>query len=54
MRKFDELARPFYKRMVECARESQKLTALRDAVLPKLVSGEIRLKSADRALAGAV
>ncbi|MGE3780022.1 MAG: restriction endonuclease subunit S [Pirellulaceae bacterium] len=43
MRKFEQLARPFYERVVVCARESHKLATLRDALLLKLVSGELRL-----------
>ncbi|QJR15377.1 restriction endonuclease subunit S [Usitatibacter palustris] len=43
MQAFEHLARPMYERIVECARESRMLTALRDALLPKLISGELRL-----------
>ncbi|MEJ7668574.1 MAG: restriction endonuclease subunit S [Casimicrobiaceae bacterium] len=41
--RFEQLARPLYERIVECARESQTLAALRDTLLPKLISGELRL-----------
>jgi type I restriction enzyme S subunit len=41
---FDRLARPTYERIVECARESRTLAALRDALLPRLISGELRVK----------
>jgi type I restriction enzyme S subunit len=47
MRAFDRLARPLYKRIVECARESRSLAELRDALLPKLISGELRVKDAE-------
>jgi type I restriction enzyme S subunit len=47
MQRFDELAKPLYERIVECARESRTLAALRDALLPKLISGELRVKAAD-------
>jgi len=43
MRKFDQLVRPVYERIVECARESRQLAATRDVLLPKLISGELRL-----------
>ena len=48
MRVFEELTRPLYERMVECAGESTTLAALRDALLPKLISGELRVKEAER------
>jgi len=44
MRGFEQLARPFYERIVECARESERLAALRDALLPRLISGELRVE----------
>ena len=43
MRVFEELARPLYERIVESARESRTLAALRDTLLPSLISGELRL-----------
>lgn len=52
MRKFDQLARPLYERVVRSALESQVLAALRDALLPKLVSGEIRVKIGSEHAAG--
>ena len=45
MQAFDDQAQPLYQRIVECARESRTLTALRDTLLPKLLSGEIRVSS---------
>ena len=44
MKKFEQLARPLYERIVESARESCTLAALRDTLLPKLLSGEISVK----------
>ncbi len=41
--KFNELAEPIYNRLVQNAGENQKLAALRDLLLPKLMSGEIRV-----------
>ena len=51
MEAFDHLARPLHERMVSCARESRTLAALRDTLLPKLISGELRLRDAERLLA---
>jgi len=45
MHKFDQLVRPLYKRIVECAREARTLAALRDTLLPRLISGELRMKA---------
>jgi type I restriction enzyme S subunit len=46
MHAFDERARNLYDRVVVSARESRALTALRDTLLPGLISGEIRLPPA--------
>jgi type I restriction enzyme, S subunit len=43
MQAFERQARPAYRRIVEYARESHTLAALRDTLLPKLVSGEIQI-----------
>ncbi|MFZ1574286.1 MAG: restriction endonuclease subunit S [Chromatiaceae bacterium] len=43
---FEEQARPLYQRIVASARESQSLAALRDSLLPKLISGELRVRRA--------
>ena len=55
MQAFERVARPLYKRIVQCARESSTLATLRDALLPKLVSGGLRLgllrRSEDRVTA---
>jgi type I restriction enzyme S subunit len=48
MQKFDQLARPLYKRIVECAREARTLAALRDMLLPKLISGDLRVPDAEQ------
>jgi type I restriction enzyme S subunit len=47
---FDRVSRPMYLKVVEHERESRTLAALRDALLPKLISGEIRVKDAERFL----
>ena len=40
----DEHVRPLYKRIVKSQRESRTLATLRDVLLPKLVSGKLRVK----------
>jgi type I restriction enzyme S subunit len=45
---FDRVTRPLYLKVVEHERESRTLAALRDALLPKLISGELRVKDAER------
>jgi type I restriction enzyme S subunit len=45
---FDRVTRPMYLKVVEQERESRTLAALRDALLPKLISGEVRVKDAER------
>jgi type I restriction enzyme S subunit len=54
MKMFDRLARPYYNRIVQGERESRTLTALRDSLLPKLISGELRVKDAERIAARAL
>jgi type I restriction enzyme S subunit len=48
MTAFDNLARPLYDHIVENERESRALATLRDTLLPKLISGEVRIHSADK------
>jgi type I restriction enzyme S subunit len=43
---FDKAAEPFLLRAIECRRESRTLAALRDTLLPKLISGELRVPEA--------
>jgi type I restriction enzyme S subunit len=45
---FDQLAEAMLARTLECRRESRTLAALRNALLPKLISGELRVKDAER------
>lgn len=47
---FLSLILPLRKRLVANIHESHTLAALRDTLLPKLISGELRLKDADRFL----
>jgi type I restriction enzyme S subunit len=50
---FNRACQPLYDRIVAGKQQSRTLTALRDALLPKLVAGELRLKGAERAVANA-
>ncbi len=45
---FDRLVQPLFKRMRHNKDSSRTLAALRDALLPKLISGELRVKDAER------
>jgi type I restriction enzyme S subunit len=45
LRRFDEFAEPLHRLMVERLRESARLSAIRDLLLPRLVSGEIRVSN---------
>ena len=47
---FEQLAGAWLGRTLKCRRESRTLAALRDALLPKLISGEIRVKDAEKFL----
>lgn len=47
---FDAQVRPLYNRIVENERERRTLATLRDALLPKLISGEIRVADPDRVI----
>jgi len=53
-RAFDDLVRPMIERMIASVHESRTLAALRDALLPKLLSGEVRIRDAEREVAAAV
>jgi type I restriction enzyme, S subunit len=44
---FCDLAAPIFQRITNDLRESQTLAAIRDALLPKLMSGEIRIEDAE-------
>ena len=50
MKIFDEVAKPLYERMVIAQRESVALAALRDTLLPKLISGDLRVSEVERIL----
>ena len=48
--RFVGVAAGLHERMVANLRESRTLAALRDALLPKLISGELRIRAAERTL----
>ena len=50
MAAFDRQARTLYDRIVVNVRESSTLATLRDTLLPKLLSGELRVKDVDRSM----
>ena len=54
MQAFDRMSRPMYLRTVGHERETRTLVALRDTLLPKLISGELQLHAAKELLQAAV
>jgi type I restriction enzyme S subunit len=48
MEAWNEVAAPLQGRILNNALERQELSKLRDAMLPKLISGEVRMKIAER------
>jgi type I restriction enzyme, S subunit len=51
---FEHLCRPLRAKMEENLKESRALTKLRDILLPKLISGEIRIKEAEKSIGALV
>jgi type I restriction enzyme S subunit len=51
--KFSRVTRPLLAKMAENEREARTLAAIRDALLPKLISGELRVTDAQRFMAEA-
>ncbi len=47
---FTDQTRPIVSRILASIHESRSLAAIRDTLLPKLISGELRVKDAERAL----
>lgn len=47
-KRFGSFVRPLFARASAAALESRTFSALRDALLPKLISGELRVKYAER------
>jgi len=50
LEKFEELIAPLFLRVLVGTRAIRTLAALRDTLLPKLISGELRVKDAERFL----
>ncbi len=45
---FEQILNPFFEKSIDHVKESQILAELRDRLLPKLMSGEIRVKEAEK------
>jgi type I restriction enzyme, S subunit len=54
MQAFERLVRPLYERIVDSTKESATLTRIRDLLLQKLVSGELRLQNPERFSSAAI
>jgi len=54
MNTFEERVRSAYQRILENVRETATLANLRDTLLPKLISGELRVKDAEKFIAKAL
>ncbi len=52
LKRFAEVTRPMFEKAREQSRESQTLAKLRDTLLPKLISGELRLPDAEKLVEG--
>ena len=50
---FAAIANPLLDRFAQSERESRTLAALRDTLLPRLISGELRVPDAERIAVGA-
>ena len=54
IRRFDDIVGPMVSRIEVAIREISTLASLRDSLLPRLISGELRVKSAERIVGGLV
>jgi type I restriction enzyme S subunit len=50
--RFEQLVRPLYEKSTQNRTQSRTLGQIRDALLPKLISGELRLPDPERILGG--
>lgn len=50
---FDQIAEPLFSRLKSVMQENSRLAALRDTLLPKLISGDLRIKDAQTAVEAA-
>lgn len=51
---FGRIISPLFRRAAAAAQESRTLATLRDTLLPKLISGDLRVKEAERAIEAAL
>ncbi|MEV0971372.1 restriction endonuclease subunit S [Microtetraspora glauca] len=51
---FEAVSQPLHRRIVVCAQESRRLAELRDTLLPKLMSGEVKVRDAVKVVEGVV
>jgi type I restriction enzyme S subunit len=54
MKNFDIAIAPLFDQLVSNAQQSRSLAQLRDTLLPKLISGELRVPDAERIIGAAV
>ena len=52
LRNFEKVAQPLLRKALHNRREYRTLAALRDTLLPKLISGELRVQDAERFAVG--
>lgn len=48
LQKYSEVVTPIFQKILQNHEENQTLTQLRDTLLPKLISGEVRVKEAEK------
>jgi type I restriction enzyme S subunit len=48
LKRFEQMVGPLYKRLVGNVRQSRTLADLRDALLPRLLSGDLRVRDAEK------
>ena len=53
LERFEQIARSIFDRIVEATERSQTLATLRDTLLPRLISGQLRLPEAEALAADA-
>ncbi|UYM18190.1 restriction endonuclease subunit S domain-containing protein [Endozoicomonas euniceicola] len=54
LNQYDKIAKPYFQRIVSIQKEANQLTKLRDTLLPKLISGELRIPEAQQQTEAAV
>ena len=52
LRAFEQQVSPIFQRILKSIEECVSLAALRDTLLPKLISGELRVQDAQRFIGG--